>query len=665
MRQLSAGRLTRPPKLRERLPHVTNSDLRPGGPDRRLPAAVLGNGSLLATVSARGAVERLFWPHVDRGQQLGELRLGLFAEGRAVWLDDEWLVHDQAYVPDASVLETRVRGEGVDLSVQDLVLPAAPVLVRRVRGDGELRLLVYCRPDFEEARHGHAAYVDPRTGALVLYRRDRVLALGVSPAGEATCGRSRRDEDYSAWDDLQDGSLVGHTVAHRATAGGLAATGSDEVTLACAFGSTPDEAVARMREALARGFDDALAERVAYDAERVAAARPAEAAAGLYRRSLLVMDTLADRQTGAVIAAPEMDPTFESSGGYGFVWGRDLAYTTLALLAAGRGDEAAGALRWLARVQAPEGLWLQRYCSDGLLGPSWGLHQIDETGAILFAYEAAYAELADHALDRELWPSARRAAEFLASFLDPVSGLPLPSVDLWEQDDGEHSYSAAAVSAGLRAAARMARRHDPAASRRYEQTGARVAAAIDEHLWSDEHGRYLRSRWVARREGPAALPEQFARKLPYPNRTAWGAVDRDERVDVSLLGLAWPFGVVDPASPRMRATVAAIERELITGSGGVRRYAGDQYAGGNAWVLATLWLGLHYRQIGDDDGFRRSVEWAERAQTPLGLLPEQVAEDGSPAWVVPLGWSHAMLVLAARPELAAVARPTHPAELVA
>ena len=41
-------------------------------------------------------------------------------------------------------------------------------------------------------------------------------------------------------------------------------------------------------------------------------------------------------------------------------------------------------------------------------------------------------------------------------------------------------------------------------------------------------------------------------------------------------------------------------------------------------------------------------------QTSLGLLPEQVTRDGDPAWVVPLGWSHAMLMLAARPELALV-----------
>src|SRR5205807_6357300 len=86
-------------------------------------------------------------------------------------------------------------------------------------------------------------------------------------------------------------------------------------------------------------------------------------------------------------------------------------------------------------------------------------------------------------------------------------------------------------------------------------------------------------------------------------------------------------------------------------AGSVTRYAGDTYAGGHRWVLAALWLGLWHRQAGDGAGLERSLEYALGAQTGLGLLPEQVTEDGKPAWVVPLAWSHAMLLLAARPEL--------------
>ena len=103
----------------------------------------------------------------------------------------------------------------------------------------------------------------------------------------------------------------------------------------------------------------------------------------------------------------------------------------------------------------------------------------------------------------------------------------------------------------------------------------------------------------------------------------------------------------------MRATVAALQAELGCPAGSLRRYAGDTYAGGNRWVLAALWLGLWHRQVGEPDGSRACAGVrADGAQTNLGLLPEQVTDDGEPAWVVPLAWSHAMLLLAARPELA-------------
>jgi GH15 family glucan-1,4-alpha-glucosidase len=104
----------------------------------------------------------------------------------------------------------------------------------------------------------------------------------------------------------------------------------------------------------------------------------------------------------------------------------------------------------------------------------------------------------------------------------------------------------------------------------------------------------------------------------------------------------------------MRATVAALETELGDVEQGVARYAGDTYAGGNNWVLAALWLGLWKRQVGETTALERSLEYAVRVQTTLGLLPEQVTDDGEPAWVVPLAWSHAMLLLAARPELESV-----------
>ena len=615
------------------------------------PAAILGNGSLLATVSGRGEIERLFWPNVDHGQHLGELRLGLDLDDVISWLDEEPAEWEQSYVQSASVLVTNARLDGASVEVTDLVTPGEPVLARGVSSSCAARLLVRSVPSLDGDPRNVAGYVDPTSGALVFYERGVALAvLLAAPGAVATLREGNGGEET---DDV---------VVHRAPVEGLLAAdiGENEVALVvAAFGATPAEAIARLARPAAVGFDVLASERIAYDREAVALAEaPATTLAGveaLYGRSLLVLEQLTDRHTGATIAAPEFDPDFVHSGGYGFVWPRDLAYNVLSLLSAGRGDLARPALRWLAREQAPEGLWLQRYWTDGSLAPSWGLHQLDETGVVVFAYEAAWRALGDAALDRELWPSARAAGDFLCDFLDPGSGLPLPSVDLWEQTDGQHSYSAAATYGGLAACASMAARHEPALAARYRDAAGRVRAAIDAHLWSEEHGRYLRSRWVGRSDELGDEPPGiFERRLRYPTRAVRSVDREDSRVDSSLLGLSWPFGAVDPASPRMRATVAAVERELQLECGGVLRHEGDDYAGGNAWLISTLWLGLAQRQAGDEAGWTRAIEYALARQTPLGLLPEQVTDAGGPAWVVPLGWSHAMLVLAARPELAVV-----------
>lgn len=111
-----------------------------------------------------------------------------------------------------------------------------------------------------------------------------------------------------------------------------------------------------------------------------------------------------------------------------------------------------------------------------------------------------------------------------------------------------------------------------------------------------------------------------------------GIDDLDATVDASLLGLAWRFRAVEPDSARMVATAAAIRQRLTLRDGGLLRYKDDTYAGGNAWIVTTLWLGLRYRQVGDAKGFDRCLPYAIKRQTNVGLLPEQVARDGNPWW---------------------------------
>ncbi len=626
---------------------------------RRVPhlaSAVVGNGEVLATLSARAELERIFWPNIDWGQHLGELRLGLASGGRTRWLDEPPFTHEQRYLDDANVVETRIRSPRLAATVTDFVDPDAPVLFREIRvGADGTRLVVYVRPEIDESARYGSVYVDRPTGALVFYRRGRALAVGIAPRPEARAGRVEPGAESDVFADALDGQLASRTVEYGSVDGALSVEVHGDACCAVAFGASPEEATSRLAAALEEGAARALARRCSHDLRMLARAHePAIDAPDLrrlYRRSLLTFDLVTDRGSGAVIAAPEMDGEFRRSGGYGFVWGRDMAFSVLAFLAVGRDDLARHALAWLARAQSAEGLWLHRHCADGSLAPSWGLHQIDETGSALFAFEAAWRELGDTSLDGRLWPAARKAADFLAGFRDPETGLPRPSVDLWEERLGEHAYSAAAVCAGLRAAGDMARRHDPPRAFVYDGAAAEIAAALERELWDDTAQRYRRAVRVGQPVGGASqlrYPDEIAASVLATTGSRSGV---DLTLDASLIGLAWPYGAVPTAGPRMLRTMEALRERLALPDGGIRRYEADVYAGGNGWILTTVWLGLWSRQIGDESGHLRSVEYALARQTPVGLLPEQAARDGRPAWVVPLTWSHAMFVLAARPDL--------------
>ncbi|MEG3069730.1 MAG: hypothetical protein RQM92_01740 [Candidatus Syntrophopropionicum ammoniitolerans] len=114
--------------------------------------------------------------------------------------------------------------------------------------------------------------------------------------------------------------------------------------------------------------------------------------------------------------------------------------------------------------------------------------------------------------------------------------------------------------------------------------------------------------------------------------THW--TDMDERIDAALLGLAYPFAVLEPTDRRMAATVEAIEKNLWNHNvGGIHRYEGDNYRGGNPWLITSLWLAIYYCLAGNRSRAGELYQWTlEQANQHL-LFPEQADKHhGSPAW---------------------------------
>ncbi|MEG3069732.1 MAG: hypothetical protein RQM92_01750 [Candidatus Syntrophopropionicum ammoniitolerans] len=86
-----------------------------------------------------------------------------------------------------------------------------------------------------------------------------------------------------------------------------------------------------------------------------------------FSRSLLTIRLLTNKETGASIAAPELDPYYTASGGYGYCWPKDSVFITAAQDEAGYHDPARQFYNFAASVQDRDGSWHQRYFTDGAL----------------------------------------------------------------------------------------------------------------------------------------------------------------------------------------------------------------------------------------------------------------------------------------------------------
>jgi glucoamylase len=98
----------------------------------------------------------------------------------------------------------------------------------------------------------------------------------------------------------------------------------------------------------------------------------------------------------------------------------------------------------------------------------------------------------------------------------------------------------------------------------------------------------------------------------------------------------------------MRKTIAALETSFNYEVGGIGRYSGDVYYGGNPWILATLWLALYNEKLKDGKKMEKLLKWTINHATELGLLSEQVNKSqGTSISAIPLAWSHAFFILSA------------------
>ncbi|MDM4722681.1 glycoside hydrolase family 15 protein [Micromonospora sp. WMMA1363] len=356
----------------------------------------------------------------------------------------------------------------------------------------------------------------------------------------------------------------------------------------------------------------------------------------LVRHSATVLTGLTYARSGAVAAALTTSLPEQIGGDrnydYRYAWLRDFSLTLRALWVAACPAEASRFFAWAARSigqVGPEpvpvlfGLEGERDISEHVAthlrgyadsrpvrigNEAWRQRQLDVPGEVLAAVWRLHDYLGE-TFDEEL-------REMVVGLTEQVANTwHLPDRGMWETRDADRHYLSSkvlcwvAMDKAVTLAPRLGGRGDP---RRWAAIRDDIRATVLREGWNEQVGAYT------------------------------GAFGSDQ-LDASVLLLP-VLGFLPATDPRMRATIAVIQRELSTDDVLVRRWDSDP-AG---FLLCSFWLVECLVLAGERGRAEALFERAVGHANDVGLLSEQIdLSTGASLGNTPQAFSHIGLINAA------------------
>ncbi|MDG6243811.1 MAG: glycoside hydrolase family 15 protein [Methanolobus sp.] len=635
----------------------------------RQPNAILGNDRLLVTLGKKGEIFGYYYPGRDTAQHVEESQACLYDGKELIWSNAREWVADQRYIENTNIVSTElIHYKGLTMNILDFVHPILPVLVRRYRISSKKqfhgKFFYYSSLQVGEMKKKNSAFCDHDSGLLGQYWKDYYIGISSNPRFEQWQVGKAMDTIWwtNAKYDMEDGVLqknnedIGNLNCALGWKLDIDVSRPAEITVL--IGAAPDrKGLYRIMrkvqsEPVENIYNETQEKWIKWLSKKTLLELPDHPGFESFRqelmkgfnRSLLALSILNDPDNGAFVAAPEFDHEFEMSGGYGYCWNRDCAEIVTSLMDAGYPEYCKRFFKWCKDTQLPDGSWFQRYWLDGSTGPSWGNFsfstQIDETGSTLFAMDR-YCSTLEQNLKTEfldtMWTTVLCAAEYLMK--RTLDGLHDTCLCLWETHAGIFTYTNAAIYAGLKGAANMAREYnDKELADRWAERAEFIKNTTIDRLWLDEG--------------------YFARGIRY------GEVD--SAIDASIIGTFVPFNMLSARNKKEREMIISIIRNIekhlrvpVNEHFGIKRYVDDNYIEGNPWIVTTLWLSKALLELAvtccdkkeeEEMGTLindalKYIRWSLKGSTDAGMLPEQVNKyTGKPAWAIPLSWSCALML---------------------
>jgi len=608
---------------------------------------IIGNGNILAKVDDSGAIEYMFYPSLGYEKHVLDATFAVYNNGLKWAWDNDWDVK-QSYVKDTNILRTTYESNDYLMESRDYIPVSHNIIVKQLSITNKtdethnLKLFFYENLRMGEIpKENTIRYVKDRQ---LLVKYDGTYAFGIGSDKKISsyqCGV--RSTDKSALLDISNGILKEYSEStglitdsalswEFSLAPGQKQTVSVFLMMEKYDGSYPKlmstlnsikmvidnhEDFYQLTHSYWKNILDTTISRLSeYELNRVSSYED------LCKRSLLTILLLCDR-SGGIMASPSLYPD------YRHVWCRDGGYISVALNLCGQHVIAEKYFDWCRKTQNQDGSWVQSYYVNGT--PRLTAIQNDQVGTTIWAVLVHYRKTENEKFLKKNWSMVKKAADYLSNIAVNLS----PSYDLWEEKYGVFSYTLGSIYGGLKSAVEI--------SKIIEENGPEM------------------DKWNSAME---FLKNEVIEKiyLNDKNRFLKSLSPLDNAIDSSILGLSFPFNLVEADDPKMVNTADQIEDAFNYKIGGIGRYPEDAYFGGNPWIINTLWLHMYYERLifsfSKNNAIKREIidkyvqksinlfEWVCKNNFS-GLMPEQVHKDlGVPISAMPLGWSHAMFIIA-------------------
>jgi oligosaccharide amylase len=637
---------------------------------------VLGNGSTLVCLDQFGFVRDFYFPYVGLENHVSghKHRIGVQVNGIFSWLDDGAWQINLGYKPETMVGYLVCKNEtlGISLVMEDIVYNESNIFLRKVDVYNHHNECVDVKVFFHqvfliaENKKRNTAFFDPTHTAVVHYRGRRVFIVNGrtaegQPFDDFSLGAYQFEGKEGTFKDAEDGQLGKNAVEHGSVDSVVRFSLRCDAQLKSTLyywitaGKSLEEAYSLNEMVMTKSAAAMLHSteefwRAWLNKRDFHLSNLSEEQAKLFKNSLYVIRAHVDNR-GSIIASADSEMIEYGKDDYAYMWPRDAAFIVSTLDRAGFTEVTKPFFQFCQQVLHPDGYLHHRFNSDGSLGSTWHSAisqkewlkdkilqlpiQEDESAAVLVALWNHYDLTKDLEFIESIYkPFIEKIAQFLVSFRNKETGLPLPSYDLWEEYIGISTYTCCAVYGGLMAAANFSevlgkRNH----MREYRQAAKELKEAMSKHLYSSTLASFVKG---------ATIED--------------GQVIQKEVIDASTLFGLWYFNVFAQDDPLFTNTQKTTVQRLTnpTELGGIIRYEHDTYFKDtdlpNPWIITTLWEAqrrLRKKDLPNEDleFVRTTLDWVTQHQSQSGVLPEQMNPYTHEAKsATPLVWSHAVYV---------------------